>query len=358
MDIFAKKQANELMAKKFRLNHRLVGLAGVLGLSCVLLAPTPMAGQTNPPVQAAKPATKTWTLQRTPDGQPDLQGIWSNVTITPLERPAELAGREFLTEQEQADHEKRALEPRARESAGTSAHYDFAQFGLDPNQAKHAPNRRTSLIVDPPDGRVPPLTPEARKRAAERAEARKQSGPFDGPESRSLSERCILMGGEGPPMLPEAYNSNLQIQQGPGYVAILQEEIHDVRIIPLDGRPHVGPNIRQLMGDSRGRWEGNTLVVDTTNFTDRTNFRGSGERLHVVERFTRTDEDTILYEFTVEDPTTWTRPWKAELPMVKTQGPIFEFACHEGNYGLANNLSGARAQEKAAEEAAKNDQKK
>ncbi len=153
-------------------------------------------------------------------------------------------------------------------------------------------------------------------------------------------------------MLPEAYNSNIQFQQGPGYVAILQEEIHDARIIPLDGRPHLGPNIRQLMGDSRGRWEGNTLVVDTTNFTDKTNFRGSGENLHVVERFTRVDEDTILYEFTVEDPATWTRPWKAELSMVKIKGPIFEFACHEGNYGLANNLSGARAQEKA-EEAAK-----
>ena len=154
-------------------------------------------------------------------------------------------------------------------------------------------------------------------------------------------------------MLPEAYNSNIQFQQGPGYVAILQEEIHDTRIIPLDGRPHLGPNIRQLMGDSRGRWEGSTLVVDTTNFTDKTNFRGSSENLHVVERFTRVDEETILYQFMVEDPTTWTRPWKAELSMVKTKGPIFEFACHEGNYGLANNLSGARAQEKAAEEASK-----
>ena len=159
-------------------------------------------------------------------------------------------------------------------------------------------------------------------------------------------------------MLPEAYNSNIQFQQGHGYVAILQEEIHDVRIIPLDGRPHLGPNIRQLMGDSRGRWEGDTLVVDTTNFTDKTNFRGSSENLHVVERFTRVDDDIILYEFTVEDPTTWTRPWKAELSMVKTKGPIFEFACHEGNYGLANNLSGARAQEKAAEEAKATEQVK
>jgi hypothetical protein len=312
-----------------------------------LLAPVPLLGQ-------APPAAKTWTPSRTPDGQPDLQGIWTNATLTPLERPAELAGREFYTEQELAEIEKRAQEkPRSPESAGTVAHYDFAQYGLDPNQAKRASNRRTSMIVDPPDGKIPPLTPEGRKRAAERAEARKRIGPFDGPESRPLGERCIWLAGEGPPMLPEAYNANIQIQQGPGYVAILQEEIHDVRIIPVDGRPHVGRKIRLWMGDPRGRWEGNTLVVDTTNFTDRTNFRGSSENLHLVERFTRTAEDTILYEFTVEDPATWARPWKAELPMVKTQGPIFEYACHEGNYGMANILRGARAQEQAAEEAAK-----
>jgi len=328
------------------------GLAGSMGAMTVLIALALMT-----PLRVEGQAKKTWSQPRTPDGQPDLQGVWSNATLTPLERPAALAGREFLTENEQAENEK-ALQPRTRASAGTEAHYDFLQYGLDPLQAKRASSRRTSLIVDPPDGRVPPLTPEAKKRAAARAEARKRSGPFDGPESRSLSERCIVMPGAGPPMLPEAYNSNIQFQQGPGYVAILQEEIHDVRIIPLDGRPHLGPNIRQLMGDSRGRWEGNTLVVDTTNFTDKTNFRGSSENLHVVERFTRVDEDTILYEFTVDDPATWTRPWKAEQSMVKTKGPIFEFACHEGNYGLANNLSGARAEEKkAAEEAAKRSQK-
>ncbi len=330
MAIFGRSRANEQM------NHHFAGLIGAMTvlIALALTSPVPVAGQAR------------WSQPRTPDGQPDLQGVWSNATLTPLERPAAFAGREFLTEKEQAEKEK-ALQPRTRESAGTEAHYDFLQFGLDPLQAKRASSRRTSLIVDPPDGHIPPLTPEARKRATARAQERKQSGPFDGPESRSLSERCILMAGEGPPMLPEAYNSNIQFQQGPGYVAILQEEIHDTRIIPLDGRPHLGPNIRQLMGDSRGRWEGNTLVVDTTNFTDKTNFRGSGENLHVVERFTRVDEDAILYEFTVEDPTTWTRPWKAELSMVKTKGPIFEFACHEGNYGLANNLSGARAQEKA-----------
>ena len=327
MAIFARNRANESVT----------GAVTVL-IALASMTPAPADGQ-------------GWSQPRTPDGQPDLQGVWSNATLTPLERPAAFAGREFLTEKELEDKEK-ALQPRTRLRAGTEAHYDFLQYGLDPLQAKRASSRRTSLIVDPPDGKIPPLTPEAKKRAAARTEARKRMGPFDGPESRSLAERCILMGGEGPPMLPEAYNSNIQFQQGPGYVAILQEEIHDIRIIPLDGRPHLGPRIRQLMGDSRGRWEGNTLAVDTTNFTDTTNFRGSGENLHVVERFTRVDEETIRYEFTVEDPTTWTRPWKAELSMVKTKGPIFEFACHEGNYGLANNLSGARAQEKA-EEAAK-----
>ncbi len=169
---------------------------------------------------------------------------------------------------------------------------------------------------------------------------------FDGPENRGLAERCIIWGAEGPPMLPIGYNSNLQIMQGEGYVAIMQEMIHDVRIIPTDGRPHVASSVRELMGDSRGHWEGNTLVVDTTNFTDRTAFRGSSENLHVVERFTRTDADTVLYQFTVDDPSTWAAPWSAEVPLAKIDGPIFEYACHEGNYGMPNNLSGARAEEK------------
>ncbi|MGD0436920.1 MAG: hypothetical protein ABSB86_10675 [Bryobacteraceae bacterium] len=318
------------------MRHRLAGLRSALAIAIAagLLAPTLVRGQ-------------AWTPARTPDGQPDLQGFWSNVSITPLERPAELAGKEYFTDRELAEVEKQAEKPKGVEVlGGTIAHYDFLQFGLDQTQAKHALNHRTSLIVDPPDGKTPPLTAEAVKRAAARAEARKHSGagPYDGPENRPLSERCIFMT-EGPPMLPEAYNSNLQFQQGPGYVAILQEEIHDVRIIPLDGRPHVGPNIHEYMGDSRGRWEGNTLVVDTTNFTDKTRFMGSTESLHVVERFTMLDADTILYRFTVDDPATWVRPWTAELPMTRIQGPLYEFACHEGNYGLANTLSAARAEE-------------
>ena len=324
-------------------------------IAVALLGSVPLAGQGQSSAANMKVAPKPWTLARTPDGQPDFEGYWSSASLTPLERPAALAGKEFFTDQELAENEKRASQPRTVEAvAGTIVHYDFVQYGLDYTQTKHAINHRTSLIIDPPNGRIPPLTAEAKKRAADRAEARKRAGgPYDGPENRGLSERCILMGGEGPPILPEAYNSNLQIQQGPGYVSIIQEEIHDARIIPLDGRPHLSPKIRQWMGDSRGHWEGDTLVVDTTNFTDRTAFRGSSENLHVIERFRRIDQDTIVYRFTVEDPSTWEKPWTAELLFTKIPGPIYEFACHEGNYGLANTLSGARAQEKAAEEAAK-----
>jgi hypothetical protein len=220
----------------------------------------------------------------------------------------------------------------------------MGQFGLEKKQNKVASSIRTSLIVGP-EGRVPPLLPEAQKRQAAKA-AVNRGHEFDGPENRGMAERCIIWGAEGPPMLPVGYNSNLQIAQGEGYVAIMQEMIHDVRIIPTDGRPHAPSNIRELMGDSRGHWEGNTLVVDTTNFTDRNPFRGSGENLHVVERFTRTDPDTVLYQFTVDDPTTWATAWSAEVPMTKIDGPIFEYACHEGNYGMPNNLTGARADEK------------
>jgi hypothetical protein len=203
-------------------------------------------------------------------------------------------------------------------------------------------------VIDPPEGRIPALTVDAQKKADARAEARRRS-PADGPEDRPLVERCILWPTAGPPMVPSGYNNNYQILQTPGSVVILIEMIHDVRVIPLDGRPHLSQNIRHWMGDSRGHWEGNTLVVDTTNFTGKTNFRGSSENLHLIERFTRVDGDTINYEFTVNDPASFTKSWTAAIPMTKTEGPIFEYACHEGNYGMTNLLNGARAQEKAAE---------
>jgi hypothetical protein len=302
-----------------------------------LLAVTTVVGQS--PVNRA-------TL-RTPWGDPDLQGLWTNATITSFERPADLAEKQVLTEQEAAEFEKETL--RARDADNRSGGTD-ADLGRAYNQfwyergTRVVGTRRTSLVVDPPDGRVPSLTPEARQRADARVAARRRS-PADGPEDRSLVERCILWPTAGPPMVPGGYNNNYQILQTPGYVVILIEMIHDVRIIPLDGRPNAPARIQQWMGDSRGRWDGNTLVVNTTNFTGKTGFRGSGENLRLVERFTRIDSDTIDYEFTVEDPTSFTRPWKAAIPMTKTEGPIFEYACHEGNYGMTNLLSGARAQE-------------
>ena len=309
---------------------------------------------------AAKPAAKTAPAAattepsfRTADGQPDLQGYWTNNTVTPLERPKDLGDKGFFTPEEAVAYAKRELaklEPTGQGTYG-DVHYNMAQFGLEKGQSKVATNIRTSLISDPPDGRIPPMTPEGRERNAARA-AKNAGHEFDAAENRPLGERCLSWGIEGPPMMPVSYNGNLQIVQGGGYVAILQEMIHDVHMIPTDGSPHLAANVRQWMGDSRGHWEGDTLVVDTTNFTDKTAFRGSSENLHVVERFRRVDANTILYQFTVDDPSTWTRPWSGEISMTKSDGPIFEYACHEGNYGMANNLSGARAEErKKAQEA-------
>jgi hypothetical protein len=261
-----------------------------------------------------------------------------------MERPKELGSKEFYTEQEFAALGSKGY--RGDRAPLPEAHYDMSQFGIDPMQAKFAPNLRTSLIIGA-EGRIPPMTPEGMKRNAERA-AQARGHEFDGPESRPLAERCIMWAQEGPPMIPATYNNNLEIVQGPGYVAILTELIHDVRILPLDGRPHLPNKIRQWRGDSRGHWEGSTLVVDTMNFTGKTPFRGSSESLHLTERFTRTGPAAILYEFTVDDPSTWVRPWTAQLIMGPAPGEIFEYACHEGNLGLPNSLSAARAEEKQA----------
>jgi hypothetical protein len=301
---------------------------------------------------AAAQAPKKWTTPRTPDGQPDLQGFWTNSTYSPLERPKNVT-KEFYSKEEALELEKKATEQETEQTVpGTVAdvHYDFTQFALDRNQSAHALNLRTSLITDPTDGRLPTLTPEGEKRAAERAEAAKLVGRWDSAQSNELDDRCMIFAGAGPPMLPAGYNSNYQIVQAPGYVMILFEQNHDVRVIPLDGRPHIPRNMRQWIGDSRGRWDGNTLVVETTNFNGKNPLRGSSENLRVVERFTRLDADTIDYKFTVEDESTWTRPWTAALPLKKTVGPLFEHACHEGNYGLYNTLVGARLEEKKAAE--------
>jgi hypothetical protein len=300
----------------------------------------------------ATAAANTAAPLKTPDGQPDLQGIWINSTVIPLERPANLKDKEFYTKEEAAENAKRVLGISSWERLGSQAevHYNMSQYGQDLSQEKVAMNLRTSMIVGP-DGRIPPLTPLAQKRRADLA-ARNRGHQFDSAENRPLQERCLVFSTEGPPMLPSAYNNNLQIVQSRGQVAILQEEIHSARIIPTDGSPHLPPGIRQWLGDSRGHWEGETLVVDTTNFTDKTAFRGSTASLHLTERFTRVDRDTILYEFTADDPATWVRPWTAQLLLTRIEGPIFEYACHEGNLGMANTLNAARVAEKAAEEAA------
>jgi hypothetical protein len=307
------------------------------------------------PVNARRPPN-TYKAPRTPHGQPDLQGYWSNTTYTPLQRPNNV-NKEFFTEEEAKEIFKKAAAEEGEQTVpGTipDVHYDFTQFALDRSQSALALNVRTSLIVDPPDGKLPPLSASGQSRAAERAEARKRMGdPFDAAQNQSLSVRCINMDRDGPPMLAGAYNNTYQIVQTEGYVMILVEMLHDVRIIPLGKQPPLAENIRQILGSSRGRWEGETLVVETTNFTGKTAFQGSSEKMHLTERFTRVAEDMIRYQFTVDDPATWTRSWTAEVPWKETVGPIFEHACHEGNYGLANSLAGARAEEARRAEAAK-----
>jgi hypothetical protein len=288
-------------------------------------------------------------VPRAADGHPDLQGVWNFSTITPLERPAEFADKEFLTDQEARQYEARTALRSNRDNRDQSAEADvsgaYNEFWWDRgvHAARVNGRTRTSLIVDPADGRLPALTPDGQARAEARAEARRQH-PADGPEDRSLGERCLLFNA-GPPMLSGPYNNYVQILQNRDHVVILNEMIHDTRIVPLDGRPHQPPAIRGLLGDSRGRWDGNTLVIETTNFTDKTNVRGSGSRLRLVERFTRADSGTLLYEFTVDDPASFVKPWTAILPMAKTNDQIYEYACHEGNYAMTGILRGARAGE-------------
>jgi hypothetical protein len=311
-------------------------VAGTLLASGFVTAQGPAAARTTA-------AGASWTPPRTPDGQPDIQGVWSNATYTPFERPAELADREFFTAEEAAAYAKRRLDQLYNQPAD-AVHYDDAIW-MSEKQPRGVTTLRTSIIVEPKNGRLPPMTAEGQRRAAERAAARKRVGAFDSAQARSLSERCIIWQHEGPPILPTGYNSNLQIVQGPDYVVVMHEMMRDPRIIPLDGRPHLDPAIRKYRGDSRGRWEGTTLVVETTNFTDKTAFRGASDAQRVIERFTPVDAETIRYEFTVEDPQTWASPWKGEYPMKRTEDKLYEYACHEGNYGIANILRAQRVAE-------------
>ena len=324
----------------------------------VLLAPVPVAGQV--PTAGAETGKS-----RTSWGDPDLQGVWDFRTLTPLERPDELAGKEVFTAEEAAEFvAARLSEIQARDyTVPDDIVGNYNQFWFDRGTTVVG-TRRTSRIVEPADGRLPPLTPEAERRATS-PEARRvtQAGrgiiPPGSWEDLSPGSRCIHHGKAGPPINPGAYNNNIQLFQTPGYVAILNEQIHSVRVIPLDGRPHLGSGIRQWMGDSRGRWEDQTLVVETTNFNGKYAQVGrptltSSEHQSLIERFTRVDAETLLYEYTVTDPNTWTDSWTAEVTMNKSQDLLYEYACHEGNHSMSVRLAGARAMEREAAAAATN----
>ena len=295
-------------------------------------------------------ASDDWTVPRTASGQPDLQGVWDFATITPLERPEEFAGQTILTAEESATYEQTRFAIVDHDTdagavlvcAGTG---NYNEFWYDRGYGDDVPDRRTSLILDPPNGRIPPLTVEAQRRP------RPAGRTSDSWLNRGLSERCVVGFNSGPPMVPGAYNNNVQLFQAPGYVVIFNEMVHDARIVPLDGRSHISSEIRLWSGDSRGRWEGDTLVVETANFSDRTSFNGSTDALHLTERFTRVDTNTLHYEFTVDDPTTFSSAWTARVRMTRSGGPIFEYACHEGNIGLFGILAGARVQEAEARRA-------
>jgi hypothetical protein len=292
-----------------------------------LAALVPLAGQSDSTPSVASAPNQTW---KTPWGDPDLQGSWSNATITPLQRPKQYGSREFLSPEElKANSEARAR----REQQQPFVSYEefwYERGGFD---------GRTSLVFDPPDGQIPYTAEGAKRRAAFLREG------FDSWLDRDLYERCIM---RNPlPRVPTAYNNNYELVQTPGYVAILQEIMHDIRVIPLDGRPHLDSAVRQWLGDSRGRWEGNTLVVETTNFTDRTDFEGGGPNMRLIERWTRVADDRLDYRFTVEDSTAWHRPWSAAIGWNGVE-PLFEYACHEGNRALVNVLQGARVKEAEA----------
>ena len=299
----------------------------------------------------AQSQAKTSTVLRTADGQPDLQGTWSFATLTSFERPADLANKEVFTQAEATAYEKELISRNNMDRRDGTPEQDvtraYNDFWWD-RGTKVVWTNRTSLVIDPKDGKIPPLTAAGRARQQERLEANR-GHEFDGPENRPLPERCLILQGAGPPVTPTAYNNNVQIVQSPGYVALLIEMGHEVRMIPTDGRPHLPSNVRLWKGDSRGHWEGDTLVVETTNFSDKNPFRGvSSPNMKLTERFRRVDADKLDYQFTIDDPATWERPWTVEIPVRKSQGQLYEYACHEGNYGMTGMLSGARAQERTS----------
>jgi hypothetical protein len=350
------------MGNRFRVSVNTTALV----LALVLSAPVWIAAQTKSSA-AGKADTnapkKTWVLHRTPDGQPDLQGYWTSLSFTPMERPAKYSNREFLTDEEAAQIHKEGIQHSYEFTFNDLAEtpvYDATVYGLSAWQEGVAPNKRTSLVVDPPDGKIPALTPEA----AKVREAARKHGPnqdyadpnapvkADVAEDLNLGERCLSFG--GPPIVPGAYNSNFQIVQGSGYVMVQYEWNNETRIIPLDGRPALSQGVHRWHGDSRGHWEGDTLVVETSNFRPGATFQGANAKtLKITEYFTRIDQNIIEYKFTINDPATWTKPWTAIVPLSHMDGPIPEYDCSENNNDAVNILAGARASEKAAAEKAK-----
>ena len=278
---------------------------------------------------------------RTPWGDPDMRGYWLSLSYTPLERPEKFADKPLLTPQEAIEFFRDAVIADAAVDPAT-VHYDWKEFGMDTWQSPVRPNRRSGLVIDPANGKLPPLSPEGQKRRAAAQAAAKVTDPQTAVSLlQNYYTRCIT-GNQGPPRLPFNHDSESQIVQTPGYVIILTQSNNDARIVPLDGRPHAPSQIRTWMGDSRGRFEGETLVVETTNFHPDRIWRGATGDMKLVERFTRVDQDTISYQITVTDPATWTQPWTAEIPWPRIEPPLFEFACHEQNYGVINVVTGAQ----------------
>ena len=336
------------------MTRRRLSLFGMLAVAIISLATVVVAGQDRTTTAPG------WSPPLTADGQPDLQGVWANNTATPLERPDVLAGKEILTDEEVAELKAKAADvldgdgdaifgdrliegalanvrSATSSDAGTGNYNHFWLVERDFDN-------RTSLVVDPPDGRIPSLTPQAEQRRADRA-AHRRDHPADSWLDRDNSDRCFSY---GVPRIGAGYNSYFQILQTASHVVILQEMIHEVRIIPLDGRPRLDGDIRQILGDSRAHWDGDTLVVETSNFSPQSDFRSATENLSVVERFARVGPDTLNWEVTVTDDTLWTRPWTTMMPLKQSEDAMFEYACHEGNYAMEGILSGHRAQEATA----------
>src|SRR5437867_5711856 len=349
--------------RRHPMSHRFLILMGILAAVVALVSFSALAGQA-PARKAAGPARsgKAWAPPKTPWGDPDLQGVWNDATSTPLQRPTQLSGKDVLSDEEAAEFEQETANnlSRDRRDGGPDADVNRAynEHWMDARRLKITEDKRTSLIVDPPDGRIPPLVsfpPERQQLRAARAaaSARLNACLPDSYRDMSLPVRCIIRT-DSPPYLPTIYNNDFHISQSPGYVVIAPEMIHSARIIPLDKRPHLPSNLRQWLGDTRGHWEGNTLVIETTNFRtdDGVIFQNANpEAYRIVERFTRVGPTRIDYEFTVSDPTTWTKPWTARIPWnrIDPQEQMYEYGCHEDNYDEIHFLTGARSREKRGE---------